>query len=122
MTVCRGVRGATTCEANTRESIFAATKVLFEEMVSANGVVQEQAASVFLTATEDLNAAFPATAVREMGWDRTALMCGQEIAVPGSLAKCIRILLLVNTDRSSGELVNVYLNGAVNLRSEASQL
>ena len=122
MTVCRGIRGATTCQANTREAIFAATRELFEKLVSANEVQQQQAASVLFTTTQDLNAAFPATAVREMGWDKTALMCSQEIAVPGSPSMCVRILLLVNTDREPDELVNVYLNGAVNLRSEASQL
>jgi chorismate mutase len=121
MTVCRGIRGATTCETNTREAIFSATRELFEKMVSANGVVEEQAASVFFTTTQDLNAAFPATAVREMGWDRTALMCGHEIAVPGSTGMCIRILLLVNTDRPAGDLVNIYLNGAAHLKAEASQ-
>ena len=120
MIVCRGIRGATTCEANTRESIFAATSELFERMVSANQVVEDQAAAVLFTTTQDLNAAFPATAVREMGWDNTALMCAHEVAVPGSTGMCIRILLLVNVDKSQ-DMVNVYLNGAAQLKEEASQ-
>jgi chorismate mutase len=120
MTVCRGIRGATTCEANTRESIFAATAELFQEMVSANRVTEDQVAAVFFTTTQDLDAAFPATAVREMGWDHTALMCGREIAVPGSTGMCIRVLLLVNVDKAL-DLVNVYLHGAVHLKAEASQ-
>ena len=121
MMACRGIRGATTCGTNTRQAIFAATRELFEKMVSDNEVVEEQAASIFFTTTQDLNAAFPATAVREMGWDRTALMCGNEIAVPGSTGMCIRILLLVNTDKAPADLVNVYLNGAAHLKAEASQ-
>jgi chorismate mutase len=120
MIVCRGIRGATTCEANTRESIFAATAELFQEMVSANRVTEDHVAAVFFTTTQDLDAAFPATAVREMGWDHTALMCGREIAVPGSTGMCIRILLLVNIEKTL-DLVNVYLNGAVHLKAEASQ-
>jgi chorismate mutase len=55
-----------------------------------------------------------------MGWDRTALMCGHEIAVPGSTGMCIRILLLVNIEKTL-DLVNVYLHGAVHLKAEASQ-
>ncbi len=120
MIVCRGIRGATTCEANTRESIFAATSELFQKMVSANRVVEDQVAAVFFTTTQDLDAAFPATAVREMGWEHTALMCGHDIAVPGSTGMCIRVLLLVNVDKAL-DLVNVYLKGAVHLKEEASQ-
>jgi chorismate mutase len=122
MTVCRGIRGATTSEGNTRDAIFAATKELFNKMVAANQIKEEQVASVFFTTTQDLDAAFPATAVREIGWERTALMCGNEIAVPGSLPMCIRVLILVNTDKAPQELVNLYLNGAANLRSVVSQV
>ncbi len=116
MMACRGIRGATTVTENTREAIFAATRELFNEIVQANDTEKEQVSAAFFTTTLDLNAAYPATAVREMGWDTTALMCSHEIDVPGSLPLCIRILLLVNTEKQPAELVNVYLNGAVNLR------
>ncbi len=121
MMVCRGIRGATTAEDNTREAIFAATKELFRQVVEANQIHEAQVAAVFLTTTQDLNAAFPATAVREMGWDHTALLCSHEMAVPNSLPKCIRVLILVNTDKEPHQLVNIYLRGAVNLRSESMQ-
>ena len=118
MMACRGIRGATTASENTREAIFEATRELFNETVRINNVEKEQVAAVFFTTTLDLNAAYPATAVREIGWDTTALMCSHEIDVPGSLPLCIRVLLMVNTEKQPEELETVYLNGAVNLRAQ----
>ena len=121
MTVCRGIRGATTAEDNTKEAIFDATKEVFRKIVEANQIQETQVAAAFFTTTQDLNAAFPATAVREMGWNHTALLCSHEMAVPDGLPRCIRVLILVNTDKEPHELVNVYLRGAVNLRSESTE-
>ena len=118
MTVCRGIRGATTTPENTKEEIFAATEELVKQIVSANEIQESDVAATFLTVTQDLDAAFPATAIRKLGWDRTAFLCSHEIAVPNSLSKCIRILILVNTDKEPDELVHVYLRGAINLRSD----
>ena len=121
MIACRGIRGATTASENIREAIFEATQELFNEMIRVNHIQKEQVAAVFFTTTMDLNAAYPATAVRDMGWDTTALMCGHEIDVPGSLPLCIRILLMVNTEKQPEELETVYLKGAVNLRDQTLQ-
>jgi len=118
MSVCRGIRGATTTTENTREAIFAATEELLQQMVAANEITESDVAAMFLTATQDLNAAFPATAVRRMGWEKTALLCSPEIAVPNSLSKCIRVLILVNTDKGPDDLVHVYLRDAITLRSD----
>ena len=118
MTVCRGIRGATTADDNTREAIFHATKELFSQIADANQIGKDQVAAIFFTTTDDLNAAFPATAIRQMGWEDTALLCGHEMAVPAALARCIRILMLVNTDKGPKELEHIYLKGAVNLRSD----
>ena len=120
-TVCRGIRGAITVEGNTKEAIFAATKELFGRLVEANQIQELQLAAVFFTTTPDLNDAFPATAVREMGWNHTALLCGHEMAVPDGLPMCIRILMLLNTDKGPEELVDAYLKGAINLRSESDE-
>ena len=121
MTLCRGIRGATTAEENTKEAIFSATKELVSAVVEANDMGKSQVAAAFFTTTQDLNAAFPATVVREeMGWDHIALMCSHEMAVPGSLPKCIRVLVLVNTEKEQQELVNVYLKDAVNLRARTT--
>ena len=121
MIACRGIRGATTASENTREAIFEATQELFNEMIRVNHIQKEQVAAVFFTTTMDLNAAYPATAVRDMGWDTTALMCGHEIDVPGSLPLGIRILFMVNTEKQPEELATVYLKGAVNLRDQTLQ-
>ena len=121
MTKCRGIRGATTADYNTRESIFAAAQELFEEIVEVNGVQESQIAAALFTTTEDLNAAFPATAIRKMGWQNTALLCSHEIAVPDGLHMCIRLLLLVNTDMDIHDLRDVYLKGAVGLRTETEE-
>ena len=119
MTVCRGIRGATTASANSREAIFEVTKELLHEIIMSNSIEESQVAAAFLTTTQDLNAAFPAAAVREIGWSHTALLCSHEMAVPDGLPKCIRVLILVNTDKTAEELVNVYLRGAVGLRYDS---
>jgi chorismate mutase len=118
VTVCRGIRGATTTLENTKEAIFDATQDLFRKLVQVNDIQESQVAATFFTTTPDLNSAFPATAVREMGWTNTALLCGHEMAVPDGLPRCIRVLILVNTDKEPQELVNLYLRDAVNLRGE----
>ncbi len=113
---CRGIRGATTVERNSREEILAATTELLQLIVERNELRIEDIASVIFTMTEDLNAEFPALAARSIGWNETALACMQEIPVPGSLNKCIRVLLHVNTTRSGAEMQHVYIRDAVNLR------
>ena len=113
---CRGIRGATTVEHNDREEILAATTELLQLLISRNELRAEDVASVIFTVTEDLNAEFPALAARYLGWTEVALICTREIPVPGSLGKCIRILLHVNTTRSAAEIQHVYIRGAVNLR------
>jgi len=114
---CRGIRGATTVEANTREHIQAATKELLQEMVTANGVEEDDVACIIFTTTPDLNAEFPAVAARELGFAQTALLCGHEMNVPDSLPRCLRILLLFNTEKRAEEIVHVDVKGAQNLRA-----
>lgn len=119
MTVwCRGVRGAITVAENTREAVLSATKELLQQIIDANGIDAEDVASVFFTATPDLDAEFPAVAAREIGWNQPALMCAQEMYVPGGMQRCIRILIHWNTTKQSSELVHVYLRDAQRLRPE----
>jgi chorismate mutase len=115
---CRGIRGATTAEENTPEAILEATRELLLHMINLNGIVAEDVASAIFTTTPDLNAEFPAIAARELGWNDTALLCGHEMQVPGSLERCVRILVHWNTTRSAAEIVHVYIRGARNLRPE----
>ena len=116
---CRGIRGATTVDSNSREAILDATRELLEEMIRANDIRADDVASGYFTTTPDLNAEFPAVAARNgFGWSNVALMCGHEMSVPGSLAMCLRILLHVNTERSQDEICHIYLRGAAVLRPD----
>ena len=113
---CRGIRGATTVELNEREELLEATIELLELMIRRNELRKEDIASAIFTVTADLNAEFPALAARRIGWTDVALLCAREIPVPDSLGMCIRVLLHVNTTRSSAEIQHVYLRKAVALR------
>lgn len=112
----RGIRGATTVANNNKQEIISATKELLLQIVMTNQIDITDIASVIFTTTADLNAEFPAAAAREIGWTDTALLCSKEIDVPGSLPLCIRILILLNSDKKQKEIRNVYLKGATNLR------
>jgi len=116
MTVCRGLRGATTASENTSQAIYAATREMLTCLIQANHIEERDVAAAYFTMSTDLNAGFPAAAARQLGWNHTALMCASEIAVPDSLPRCIRVLILWNTDREPQQLVNVYLNGTEVLR------
>lgn len=115
---CRGIRGATTCEANTREAILEATRELLELLIEANGLQAEDLASAIFTTTPDLNAEYPAVAARALGWTDTALLCGHEMVVPGGLQRCIRVLVHWNTERRADQVVHIYIRGARNLRPD----
>lgn len=118
----RGIRGATTVEQNTREAIVEATGELLRLIIEANDIVSDDVASALFLTTPDLNAEFPAVAARQgLGWTHVALQCGHDMAVPGSLAMCVRILLHVNTDRRQDEVVHVYARGATVLRPDLNQ-
>ena len=114
----RGIRGATTAEANTREAILEASKELLEAVVEANDVQRDHVASVFFTTTPDLNAEYPAVAAREVGWVDVPLLCGHEMDVPGGLPRCLRVLMHVNTNRAPSEIRHVYLREATALRPD----
>jgi len=114
----RGIRGATTVDANTREAILDASSELLSAIIQANGIQRDDVASVFFSTTPDLNAEFPAVAARQMGWSHVALMCAHEMSVPGSLPMCLRILMHVNTERPQEELKFIYLRGARVLRQD----
>jgi chorismate mutase len=118
MSSVRGIRGATTVQENIPEAILEATTELLTELMRANNFQAGDVASAYFTTTRDLNAEFPAVAANRMGWIDTALLCGHEMDVPGSLPMCLRILLHVNTEKAPHELVHVYLRGAKVLRPD----
>lgn len=115
----RGIRGATTVELNEEKQILQATAEMLSEIVSTNGVNPEDICSVFVTTTTDLDAAFPARAIRQLpGWELVPIMCSVEIPVQPSLPKCIRLMVHINTTKSQGEINHVYLNNAKTLRPD----
>ena len=116
----RGIRGATTAAANTREAVLAATGELMERLIEANSIDADDVAAAFFTTTPDLNAEFPAAAARLMGWTHVALMGASEIDVPDAPGLCVRVLVLINTEKAAWELVNVYLRGAADLRKRGT--
>ncbi|MSQ27990.1 MAG: chorismate mutase [Dehalococcoidia bacterium] len=118
----RGLRGATTAEANTADAIFAATRELLAQLVSANGLEVDDIASAFFTATPDLTAGFPAAAARQLGWTHAALIDALEVAVPGDVPRCIRVLLHVNTGKRQDQMQFVYLREAQSLRATVPPL
>ena len=121
MSTVRGIRGATTADANTKQSILHATTEMLTELVEANGLDVDDIAAAHFTTTQDLNAEFPAVAARLMGWEHVALMCGHEMAVPDAQPMCIRVMVVVNTEMSPGEIRNVYLRGAASLRNRGME-
>jgi len=120
MLACRAIRGATTANANTSEDILEATEELLRTMLSLNDLSNssDEFVSVIFTTTTDLNATFPAVAARAMGMDQIPLMCAHEMAVPGALDMCVRVMMHVNTELKTSEIKHVYLRRAQALRPE----
>jgi chorismate mutase len=118
----RGVRGATTADANTREDILTATRQLLALMIRVNGMEAADVGSVIFSLTRDLDAEFPALAARQLGWIDVPLLCTYEVDVPGSLRRCVRVLVNWNTDKTQREIHHVYIKEAMRLRPDLSKL
>ena len=119
---CRGGRGATTVPETTREEILKATRQLVALMVRRNGIEAKDVASAIFTTTPDLDAEFPALAARQLGWLEVPLLCGHEMSIPGSLPRCIRVLVHWNTDRAQHDVQHVYVRDAERLRPDLCKL
>ena len=111
------IRGATSVERNDGESILAATEELIREVMVRNELAPDDMVSCIFTATDDLNAEFPAVAARRLGLARVPLLCSREIPVPGALPRVIRLLLHCYADPES-EAQHVYLRDAIQLRQD----
>lgn len=114
----RAIRGAITVDDNTPQDILNSTNQILKEIVKANSLIEEDIISILFSTTKDLDATFPAVAARQLGWADTPLMCTHEIDVPGSLEKCVRVLMHVNTEASKKQISHVYLKGATALRPD----
>jgi chorismate mutase len=111
------LRGAISVERNDAEAILDATDRLMRELMARNGFEPASVVSCIFTATEDLDAEFPAVAARRIGFDRVPLLCAREIPVPGSMPRVIRVLLHYYADEEH-TAQHVYLGEASRLRSD----
>src|SRR4029078_13717282 len=102
--LCRGVRGATTADSNSRDDILAATRQLLALLIRVNGIEPEFVASAVFSLTRDLDAEFPALAARQLGWLDVPLLCTYEVDVPGSLRRRVRVLLQWHTDKPQKQI------------------
>ncbi|MBO9128240.1 chorismate mutase [Bacillus sp. 165] len=115
----RGFRGATTVQRNEQEEILEATEELLRELARKNKVEPHYITSVLISATEDIDACFPAAALRNIeGWQYVPVICMKEIKVPNSLQKCIRVMMTAETDLKQKEIEHIYLKNAVQLRPD----
>ncbi|KYO64533.1 chorismate mutase [Thermovenabulum gondwanense] len=114
----RGIRGAITVNSNSKEEIINSTKELLREMIEKNQVDIEEICFILFSATDDLDAAFPAQAAREMGMKYVPLLDFSHMKVPEDLKRCIRILMVFNSDKKPEEIKHVYLKEAKRLRPD----
>jgi chorismate mutase len=117
----RGIRGAINVDADVPEQILPATRELLQELLKANKIGgYDDIASIIFTTTSDLTSTFPAEAARGLGMSHVPLLCASEIPVPGSMPRCIRVLMHVNTDCRQNEMIHVYLRDAKKLRPDVT--
>ena len=112
------LRGATTCDENSRDEIDAKTQALVSQLLERNDIEHEDIVSIIFTATDDLTAQFPATAARELGLGDVPLICARELGVDGGMPLTIRVLMHLYTEHGRRELHHVYLEGARSLRDD----
>jgi chorismate mutase len=118
----RGIRGATTVEVDQEGAVLEAAEELLNAILQANPSLDTaDLASAIFTATEDLRSVHPAKAARQLGWNQVPLLCMQEIPIPHSLPRCIRVLLHWNTSLSQNKIQHVYLREAVSLRPDLTK-
>jgi len=115
----RGIRGAITLIADEKTELLSATEELLTSIFAANPDLRtEDIASALFTVTDDITAAFPAQAARNLGWSLVPMICTREIPVPGSLSLCIRVLIHWNTTIQQSEIQHVYLRDSIKLRPD----
>jgi chorismate mutase len=112
------LRGAITCDENSKAEIDTKTQRLVREMLTRNDLAHDDIVSIIFTATEDLTAEFPATAARALGLGDVPLLCARELAIEHGMPRCIRVLMHLQVEDSRNGLHHVYLEGARSLRDD----
>lgn len=115
--VSRGIRGAITVDEDNASSILEATTLLLQTIHAQNDFAVDDITSILFTATRDIKSVYPAQAARDLGWDKVPLLCFQEMEVEGALPLCIRVLVIINTEKKA-VIKPVYLRKAIILRPD----
>jgi chorismate mutase len=118
----RAVRGATQLDEDTREHMLERVAEMVLDVMGSNDLTVDDFISIFFTATEDLNAEFPAYAARRLGFDDVPLMCARELEIEGSMPRVVRMMAHVETHLSRSEVTHVYLHGAARLRRDLTRV
>lgn len=115
----QGIRGAVTVENDTKEEIMSAVQTMLKTILAENKITSEDIGAAIFSATDDIKSLFPAFAARQLsGWDLVPLFDAQQLYIENSIRKCIRVLLLVNTDKTQKDIKHVYLGRAAALRPD----
>ena len=112
------LRGATTFDVDEAEHVSERVVELVGQMLARNAVAHDDVISIVFTATDDLTSTFPATAARRLGLGDVPLICARELAIEGSMPRCIRVLMHLNSDRTRDQMRHVYLHDARSLRDD----
>jgi chorismate mutase len=112
------LRGATTCEDDSKAEIDVKTQALVRAMLERNGVDHDDLVSIIFTATDDLTAEFPATAARALGLGDVPLLCARELDIVHGMKRTIRVLMHFYGEQARADLHHVYLEGARSLRDD----
>jgi len=112
------IRGATTLDSDTRDEVVARTQELVKRVMDVNELEPDDVISMLFTASQDVRSEFPAAAVRALGFGDVPLLCALELAVEGSMPRCIRLMMHVEGERDRRSYSHVYLHGAVALRPD----
>lgn len=113
------IRGATTVNSNNKDEILKESAKLIETIISKNDLNNEDIISMCFTMTKDLDAVYPAVAVREiLNISDIPMLNFEEKYIQGSLNKCIRVMMYINTEKTRNDIKHVYLNEAKSLRKD----
>lgn len=112
-----GIRGAIVARQNSKQAIIEASTELLEQLIRTNDLTEDAIAGIFFTSTADLTAAFPAAALREIGWSRVVALCAQELEVPDTMQRVIQTMVFANRPLDS-KVKHQYIGEAARLRSD----
>ena len=112
------LRGATTCDEDTKAEIEVKTQRLVREMLERNVITHDDIVSILFTATHDLTAEFPATVAGGLGLGDVPLICARELGIAHGKPRCIRVLMHFEGTQERSSLHHVYLEGARTLRDD----